>query len=99
MGLPKWGKEKLTTRQGSNQSRRGLDPARRANVGDRTHVAFRRPGVAHTPAVKDENVRNVRPFVAREKWHQIALDFHRVLLGRETEPDREAADVGVYHPT
>src|SRR5687768_9985475 len=72
-----------------------LDPAGRTDLGDDALVAFRRSRVANSSAVKDENVRNIRPFVARKERHQLALDLYRILLLRQAEADAEPSHVGI----
>src|SRR4029453_17046036 len=47
------------------------------------------------PSGPDEEGREGGPVLARHKPHEIALDLARVVLAREPEPLREAADVRV----
>ena len=39
----------------------------------------------------------IDPFPRRQLCHQIALDFHRVLLFRQPQPLRQPRDVGIDH--
>ena len=49
--------------------------------------------------MQDQGVREPCPRVTRHERHQVALDLHRVLLGRQPEQGREPLDVGVDHDT
>src|SRR5688500_11038851 len=72
-----------------------LDPAGRTDLCDDTLVAFRRSRVANSSAVEDENVRDIRPFIARKERHQLALDLYRILLLCQAEADAEPSHVGI----
>src|SRR5687768_9063168 len=72
-----------------------LDPAGRTDLGDDALVAFRRSRIANSSAVKDENVRDVRPILTRKERHQLLLDFDRVLLRSQAKSHAEPSHMGI----
>ena len=70
-------------------------PARRAQILDHAHLAARLAGVAHAPAVPDQEMREAVPVGLRHDLHEVALDLDRILLARQREPLREPPHVRV----
>ena len=64
-------------------------------VVEDARAALRRSRLADPAAVKDQQMREHRPPLAREDLHQRRFDLHRLDLLREAEPLTEARDVGV----
>src|SRR4051812_38050561 len=73
-----------------------LYPRRRAEVAEHAVFAARRAGDAHAAAVPDQEVREDAPVLARDEPLDVAFDLHRVVLLRQAEPLRKAADVRVH---
>src|SRR4029079_16050939 len=57
-------------------------PCRRAGFGDRTFAALGFPCDADPAPVPDQPVGKVRPLFPRQRLHQVALDFLRIVLPR-----------------
>ena len=74
---------------------RASDTARRAEVVTTQSSQRGRARVADAAAVPDQQVREAGPVGARHEPDEVALDLDRILLPRQPEPLREAADVRV----
>src|SRR5450759_678131 len=72
-----------------------LDTAGRADVTEHADFALGRSGVADSPPVKDEQVREQCPIFAGKQRHQILLYFDRILLLREAEAETQPSHVSV----
>src|SRR4051794_33298182 len=87
-----------TPRQSRTLSLGALDrrnTARWTDIAEDAFLATWPPRETDAPAVPDQQVREDAPVLARDEALEVALDLDGVLLAREAEALREAADMSV----
>src|SRR4029078_10726775 len=72
-----------------------MEAARRTDVLEDALLAQRPAGVADPAAVPDQEMRESSPVGTRYDALEVALDLPRILVSRQAEALRQAADMGI----